>query len=321
MRIILFCLFVLSGSISGVLDSSSEKTNVYFGDPFILLNDGTYYMYGTHNSGTGIEVYTSKNLKNWEGPAGATDGFALHESDVFGEKSFWAPEVYHINGRFYMFFSVEEHIAMAVSDSPRGPFIQKHPSVLRQHKSIDNHLFVDDDGTRYIYFANFKDGLEIWGAELNDNFSIRKGTLTNLLSQSQQWEKSPKKPVGTVNEGPFVVKREGKYYMTYSANHYASPDYGIGLAYADGPLGNWKKSTENPVMQNPDSLAGTGHSSFFKDKEGNLRIVYHAHFDASKVHPRKVLINKAAFVPATSGDRLKLVIQKPGIIPQQTLSN
>lgn len=292
-------------------------TPIYFGDPFILLDDGMYYMYGTYDSQTGIEVYQSEDLNHWQGPVGATKGFALHESDVYGEKNYWAPEVYKIKGKYYMFFSVEEHIAVAISDSPKGPFVQEEHSVLRDHKSIDHHLFIDDNGTKYLYFANFKDGLEIWGAELADDFSsIKEETLTKILAQSQDWERSQKEPVGSVNEGPFVVKKEGKYYMTYSANHYASPDYGIGLAYADQPLGNWTKSSDNPVIQNPDTLVGTGHSSFFNDKNGSLNIVYHAHFDTSSVHPRKVFINRAAFIPADDNDRHRLKIESSRIEPK-----
>ncbi|HLR32069.1 MAG TPA: glycoside hydrolase family 43 protein [Fodinibius sp.] len=296
---------------------SGVESSVFFGDPFILLDDGTYYMYGTHNSDTGIEVYQSDNLEEWEGPIGARDGFALHENDVYGQGAFWAPEVYHINDKYYMFFSVEEHMAIAVSDHPEGPFVQEEPSVLRGHKSIDHHLFIDEDGTKYLYFANFKEGLEIWGAVLEDDFSsIREETLTRIISRSQDWEKSPKEPVGIVNEGPFVVKKDGKYYMTYSANHYASPDYGIGLAFAEQPLGNWTKSGQNPVIQNPGGLVGTGHSSFFEDKKGDLRIVYHAHFDTAEVHPRKVFINRAQFTPAEEGSRLTLAIETPGIEPK-----
>jgi beta-xylosidase len=314
----LFSIFILIGGFfpGSLHDKSAPNSNVFLGDPFVLLDSGTYYMYGTHNSDRGIEVYTSDNLRDWKGPVGATDGFALHESDGYGETNYWAPEVYEINNKYYMFFSVEEHMAVAVSDRPKGPFVQKEPSVLRDHKSIDHHLFIDDDGTKYIYFANFKAGLEILGAELNDDFSsIKEETLTKVLVPSQDWEKSLKEPVGRVNEGPFVVKKEGTYYMTYSANHYASQDYGIGLAHAEKPLGNWTKSADNPVIQNPDTLVGTGHSSFFTDKNGALNIVYHAHHNNSEVHPRKVFLNQVEFVPSENGRQLKLKIKSPRIKP------
>lgn len=304
-------------------NDSSPSTNVFFGDPFILLDDGIYYMYGTgESSDTGIEVYKSTDLKEWKGPVGKTNGFALHEDDVYGKKWFWAPEVYHLNGKYYMFFSVEEHMAIAISDSPEGPFVQKKPSVLRDAKGIDHHLFIDDDGTKYMFFANFKEGLEIWGAEMKDDLSsIKENTLTKLISQSQEWEKSQKEPVGTVNEGPFVIKKDGIYYMTYSANHYASQDYGIGLASSEEPLGEWVKSDLNPVLQNPVGLVGTGHSSLFKSKEGQLHIVYHAHHDTSEVHPRKVFINQVKFKEGDAANRLKLKLLSPRLEPRVKLNN
>ena len=307
-----------SADTSTFKGEDTEYTNLFLGDPFILLDEGTYYAYGTgRSSDTGIEVYKSEDLKKWEGPVGATDGFALHEDDVYGEKWYWAPEVYKIEGRYYMFFSVEEHMAIAVSHSPEGPFVQKEPSVLRDHKSIDHHLFVAEDGTKYLYFANFKQGLEIWGAELRDDLSsIKEQTLTKLLAPSQKWEKSPKEPVGRVNEGPFVLQRNDKLYMTYSANHYASPDYGIGLASAEEPLGEWTKSEQNPLIQNPRGLVGTGHGMLFRDKGGDLNLVYHAHHDTGEVHPRKVYFNKVEFVDPDGDGVSTLKVKSPRYEPK-----
>lgn len=293
---LIFSMLAVELSAQSHAKKESNKSDIHFGDPFVLLDhDDTYYMYGTSGSDTGIKVYQSSNLKEWQGPVGSSDGFALHKDDVVGGHSFWAPEVYHLNDKYYMFYSTEEHIAIAVSDDPKGPFKRYNDSYLRDHKSIDHHLFIDDDGSKYLYFANFKEGLEIWGARLNDDFSIRPESLTKIIEQSQEWEKSPKEPVGTVNEGPFIVKKGGKYYMTYSGNHYASPDYGIGLAYAKSPLGAWTKSPENPVLQNPGENVGSGHSAFFTDKEGQLNIVYHVHNSTQEVHPRKVLVSPASF--------------------------
>ena len=52
----------------------------------------------------GIEVYRSKDMINWEGPCGAREGLALHKEDVWGDKWFWAPEVFKLGEKFYMFF-------------------------------------------------------------------------------------------------------------------------------------------------------------------------------------------------------------------------
>lgn len=299
-------------------NSEAPETNIFFGDPSILLTDGTYYMYGTGvASDTGIEVYKSEDLQNWTGPAGITQGFALHEDDVYGDHFFWAPEVYEIEGKYYMFYSVQEHMAIATSDTPEGPFIQEVPGYLEEFNAIDHHLYIDDDGSKYLYFAKFEEGLEIWVAEMEEDLSgIKEETMRKGLSQSQDWERSTKEPVGIVNEGPYVIKHEGMYYMTYSANHYASPDYGIGLAYANNPLGPWTKDKNNPILQNPDSLVGTGHSAFFRDKADQLYIVYHAHNSKEEVHPRKVYFNPVEFVKIDNEERSMLEVQEPRYEPK-----
>lgn len=72
------------------------ETPVLLGDPFIMLHDGTYYAYGTH-ADEGIEVYTSDDLKTWK-----YKGMALQKKDVWADRWFWAPEVYEVNGKFYI---------------------------------------------------------------------------------------------------------------------------------------------------------------------------------------------------------------------------
>lgn len=300
-------------SENSLSENEAPETNIYFGDPSITLADGTYYMYGTgRDSDTGIKVYKSKDLENWTGPIGPKQGFALHEDDVYGDHFFWAPEVYQIDGTFYMFYSVQEHMAIAVSDKPEGPFIQEDQRYLEEFNAIDHHLYIDDDGSKYLYFAKFENGLEIWVAEMEDDLSgIKEETMREGLSQSQDWERSTKEPVGIVNEGPSVIKHKGMYYMIYSGNHFASPDYGIGLAYAEDPMGPWTKDENNPILQNPNGLVGTGHSAFFEDKQDKLYMVYHAHNSMENVHPRKAYFNPVTFEEVEGENRFTLKVQHP----------
>ncbi len=51
--------------------------------------------------------------------------------------------------------------------------------------------------------------------------------------------------------------------MTYSANSYESPFYGVGCATATDIMGEWAKYDENPLLQNPGGLVGVGHSAMF----------------------------------------------------------
>ncbi|MBP6196088.1 MAG: glycoside hydrolase family 43 protein [Fermentimonas sp.] len=293
--------FIFLMSIS-IISQESFK-NVPLADPFILLYEGTYYAYGT-GSPDGIEVITSNDLINWNRVDNGRNGLALHKNDSYGEKWFWAPEVYFINGKFYMYYSAEEHMCVATSDSPLGPFVQdiKQP-MLPGEKTIDNTLFIDEDGTPYLFFDRFNDGLNIWVAELEDDLkTIKKETLHPCIHVSQEWEEVWPR----VNEGAFVIKQNGTYYMTYSANSYESQYYGIGCATATDIMGEWTKYSHNPLLQIPGNLYGVGHSSMFKDNDGNWRIVFHAHQSENEIHPRNMFISKVYFKKIGGEDILQI---------------
>lgn len=266
---------------------------VPFGDPFIMLWEGKYYAYGTH-SADGIEVLVSEDLLTWSVPASRPNGMALNKADVWADRWFWAPEVYAVNGKFYMYYSADEHICVATSDSPLGPFKQDiQKPMIDGEKCIDNSLFINDDGKPYLFFDRFNDGLNIWVAELEDDqITLKSETMHKCIHVSQPWEEIWPR----VNEGAFVTKRNGVYYMTYSANSYESPFYGVGVATATNIAGPWTKYENNPVLQMPGELVGIGHSSMFTDKEGKLRIVFHAHNSTSQIHPRHMYISTVNFV-------------------------
>ena len=285
-----------------------EKTTlVPYGDPFILLYENTYYAYGT-KAKNGIAVLTSDDLQMWNTPK---NPLALDKKDVWADRWFWAPEVYYINGKFYMYYSADEHICVATSDSPLGPFTQEiQEPMIAGEKCIDNSLFIDDDGKAYLFFDRFNDGLNIWVAELEDNLlEIKEETMQKCIHVSQAWEKVWPR----VNEGSFVTKHNGVYYMTYSANSYESPYYGIGVATATNVKGPWTKYGHNPIYQNVGELTGIGHSAMFTDKEGKLRIVFHSHNSKTAIHPRTMHLSKVYF--QTQGENEIMVIDPDYMTP------
>ena len=269
-------------------ESKRCAEHVTLADPFIMLYNDTYYAYGTY-SDNGIAVFTSENLESWK----KEPALALDKKDSYGEKWFWAPEVYYINGKFYMYYSAEEHICAAVSDFPIGPFVQlEQKPIIENEKCIDNTLFIDDNGKAYMFFCRFNDGLNVWVAEMNDDFlSIKHETMQPCIHTSQPWEQVWPR----VNEGPFVIKHDGTYYMTYSANSFESQYYGIGCAVSSDIMGPWEKYEHNPLLQKPKKLLGTGHHCIFKDKQGNLRLAFHSHKDQGNIHPREMHITDVGF--------------------------
>ena len=272
-------------------------------DPFILLSCGTYYLYST-NDPDGYRVLVSDDLVHW------TDrGYCLHKDNVQGERWFWAPEIKEKSGRFYMIYTSEEHLGVAVSDSPLGPFTQEKKIWLSERKGIDGDYFIDDDGQVYLYYVRFDHGNIIYGTKMSDDMlSMDEAGEVRLLAPEEEWETR----LGRVTEGPFMVKHSGKYYLTYSANDYRSADYAIGYAVSDSPLGPFRKYAGNPILIRNDKVNGTGHHSFTTSKDGkNLICVYHIHKSLTEVHPRMTCIDPAEFLPNPDGGDDILVIRGP----------
>lgn len=305
----LFYVFVFSVGIgcsrkSFILDYPS----IYLADPTIFNHDGTYYLYGTtgdqkFKDKPGFLVYTSKDLKTWEGPNGASGGLALKKGDSFGDKGFWAPQVFEYGAKFYIAYTANEHIAMATADSPLGPF--KNPSkedLKAPVKQIDPFVFFDDDGKKYLYHVRLTEGNRIFVAELNDDLlSIKLETLTECLSGKLQWENTQNAD-WSVTEGPTVIKHNGLYYLIYSANDFRNPDYAVGYATSNSPLGPWRKSNNSPIISKELlGINGTGHGDVFMDKYGQLRYVMHTHLNNSTIHPRRTAIVRLDFAKVENG--------------------
>ena len=246
-----------------------------------------YYLFGTNASNEGFKCWESTDLVHW-----TPKGWAYQETDDSWAKShYWAPEVKEYRGKFYMTYSAMPKkaetprllIALAVSDKPEGPYKDLHaPWFDFGYSAIDGHIFVDDDGKPYLYFSRngVQDGYSfgiIYGVALADDLSKPVGEAVKLMEADQPWEKV-RYAENRCNEGAFVLKHKGRYYMTYSANHTGFPHYGIGYATADKPLGPWVKAEENPIAATnlEIGVSGPGHNSITRSPDGKeMFIVYH----------------------------------------------
>jgi beta-xylosidase len=208
-----------------------------------------------------------------------------------------------------MVYVANEHLGIAVADSPLGPFKQEEKKWLNEINAIDGHFFVDDDGVVCLYFVRFEDGNVIWCAKMNDDLlSYDKSTARFLFRAEDEWELRD----CSVVEGPFVLKHKGKYYLTYSANHTRCEDYAVGCAVSENPMGPFVKVDYNPILKKNEAFNGTGHHSFTtsKDKE-EIVCVYHARPLRDTNCPRMTCIDRARFVENKKGGDDILVIDGP----------
>jgi beta-xylosidase len=284
-------------------DSSS---NIFLADPTIFYNNSTYYLYGTGAGkyADGFAAYTSSDLKKWKGPVGISDGFALKKGDAYGDSKFWAPQVFEYNNKFYIAYAANEHIGIAVSDNPLGPFKQdNHTAISEDIKQIDPFIFIDDDRKKYLYYVIVANGgNRIFVAEINDDIlSVKKETEKLCIEATSQWENTANAK-WSVTEGPTVIKHKGFYYLLYSANDFRNIDYAVGYAVSKSPLGPWKKYEGNPIIhRNMTGKNGSGHGDIVKGKNGDLFYVFHTHNAVDKVAPRRTAIIKMQFKNNKSG--------------------
>lgn len=297
--------------------SVSKEEQIAFADPTIVRQGANYYLTGTTNTiPQGFSMLVSKDLKNWT----STGPLLTEGPQVYGDKGFWAPQLY-LNGKTWQLaYTANEQVAVAESSSLTGPFTQKQVKpVDASEKNIDPFIFTDDDGKTYLYHVRFNNGNYLWVAAYDKNtMSIDPSTLKQCLGNTEAWENTPDYPAAPIMEGPTVIKHKGKYYLFYSANHFMSRDYAVGYAVADSPMGPWHKPANNRIIHR--SIVGengSGHGDVFADKKGNLFYVYHVHNSNHAVSPRLTRIVPLHFIPSNDGFDHVIVKKEEVIVPMK----
>lgn len=283
--------------------TTTDITNI--GDPFVLRVGDTYYLYATSFS-DGFDCRTSGDLTHWSEPHKA---YRIGERS-FGYTDFWAPEVVFHNGRYLMHYTARRRgddtllIGVAVSDRPEGPFVDvtNGPMFDFGYAAIDGHVF--SDGTdHYLFYSrdcsqnvvNGRRESHIYAVRLDDSLTRTVGDPVLIASPDHPWETASEDP--RWNEGPFVVKREGLYYLMYSAGFYAGPTYSLGYAVATQPLGPYIKAEGNPFLYSQGKISGPGHNCVVTAKDGTDYCVFHVHTDPAHPSPDR----RMCFCPISIG--------------------
>ena len=221
-------------------------------DPHIACFDGTYYIYPTTD---GIEGWGSSSFSCWSSTDlihWKNEGVILDfQKDLsWADKRAWAPCIATKNGTYYFYFSAAQQIGVAVSDSPTGPFKDPlaRPLVARgayQCQTIDPMVFVDDDGSAYLYFGQGNCNV----VRLNEDMIS--------FDQDQVKRITPK----GYNEGAFMLKRQGRYYLMWSSFDTRDPRYCVNYAVGASPMGPFTPAANNPILKQKGIVKAAGHHS------------------------------------------------------------
>jgi beta-xylosidase len=221
-------------------------------DPHIAVFDGTYYLYPTTDgtegwASTSFSAWSSKDLKTWKNKGVILD---LPHDLTWAKSRAWAPAIARKGNTYFYYYSADANIGVAVANNPVGPFKDPlgKPLVKRgtyRGQAIDPMVFVDDDGAAYLYFGQGR----CHAVKLNDDMiSFDPAQIKDIT------------PPG-YNEGSFVIKRKGIYYLMWSEFDTRDPRYSVAYGTSTSPLGPFVKPAGNPILKQRGAVLGAGHHS------------------------------------------------------------
>ncbi len=213
-------------------------------DPAPLVVGDTLYLYVGHDEARGEEmfnmrdwrVYSTTDMKTWTAhpPIMQVKDFKWAKADA------WASQVIEKNGKFYLYAAVEHDgthpgkaIAVAVSSTPTGPFVDARGSALvtngmtpkgtHSWEDIDPTVFTDDDGTTWMAWGN----RQCYIAKLKANMVEIDGPIQEITPPHFE-------------EGPWLHKRGKLYYLTYaSLDRTTQKDEHVSYSTAPAVTGPW----------------------------------------------------------------------------------
>ena len=221
-----------------------------------------------------MDAFSSKDLVHWT----KHEKVISQENISWLRRALWAPSVIERNGTYYLYFGAndmhekgEGGIGVATADNPAGPFKDAlgHPlidEVINGAQPIDQFVFKDSDDTYYMYYGGWRHcNMVRLGDDLMSIVPFDDGDLFKEIT-----------PEGYV-EGPFMLKRKGKYYFMWSEGGWTGPDYHVAYAMSDSPFGPFKRI--GTILESDPAVAtGAGHHSVIKGRgRDTYYIIYHRH--------------------------------------------
>jgi len=273
----LFCVLLGLGVSAAGVDYTNPVVSRDFPDPSVIRVGNDYWATATASRwAPHFPIMKSTDLVHWE-----RVGEVFAQLPEWAEGNFWAPEIHSWKGRFYIYYTARMRagplsVAVAIADQPQGPYADKGVIVSQSVGSIDPVATDDEAGQRYLIWKDDSNSKNeptfLWAAKLNEDGTRLAGPHHALFRNDAPWE-------GGVVEGPFLLRRQGWFYLFYSGSGCCGPGckYALGVARSRKLLGPWEKYSLNPIIAANADWRCPGHGSIVTDKTGHDWLLYHGY--------------------------------------------
>nr|WP_315417981.1 glycoside hydrolase family 43 protein [uncultured Pedobacter sp.] len=244
-----------------------------FADPSIIRANNQYYAVGTSSEwAPHFPIYSSKDLLNWK-----QTGYVFEKAPAWTSGSFWAPEYDYHDKTYFIYYTARRKknnvscIGVATSKYPDRGFIDQGIIIDYGKEAIDAFVYLDGN-TRYITFKAYgldNRPIEILACKLAKNGLKVEGEPFSLLKDDQK--------IGL--EGQSILKKDGCYYLFYSAGNCcgAQCDYNVRAARSKSFAGPYELYAANPLLMENEYWKCSGHGTFVKAADGKDYYLYHAY--------------------------------------------
>jgi GH43 family beta-xylosidase len=253
---------------------SNPVVDVDCPDPGVIAIASVYYAICT---GGRFGIRRSDDLVLWE----HTNSFVFPSGKppyaANGNRN-WAPEMHEVAGKFLVYYTSVNganvlSIGVASATSPTGPFTDRGSPLVEHPQGVIDATYVKAGGKHYLLYKidgnSVGQPTPIYIRELAaDGMAFAPGSaqIELLRNAPATWE-------GGVVEAPWIVERDGMFYLFYSGNVYDAR-YRTGVARASSVTGPYTKLA-NPILANNGTWVGPGHGSVVAAGD-KLYFVYHA---------------------------------------------
>lgn len=281
---------VTTGELYDIDWTLSGNLNAH--DPVIIKEGDDWYIFTT---GIGISIKHSEDGTNWEryGLVFSPQPDWHKEMVPFNDGNLWAPDIFYYQGKYYLYYSVSSFgsntsaIGLATNvtldkEDPDYEWVDEGVVIsstdTSNYNTIDPNIVEDREGNLWLSFGSFWSGIKL----------VKLDPETMKPAEGEPLHSIAAKPGNTAIEAPFIIERDGYYYLFVSHEYCCQgvdSTYRIKFGRSEEITGPYVDKEGKTMLtgggtliitQGDDRWKGAGHNAVYQQGHSAI-LVYHAY--------------------------------------------